>query len=62
MANPAERIKRLSQLERFLSRGDGPALLPAAGGLAEIFAARIVRFERLSGRLLKVQWLVRRGK
>ncbi len=34
-------------------------MLPAAVGLAEVFSARIVRFERLSGRQLQTHWLVR---
>ncbi|HXF49461.1 MAG TPA: GAF domain-containing protein [Verrucomicrobiae bacterium] len=60
--SPAERLKKLSQLERFLSKNDGPAMLPAAVGLAEIYAARMVRFERAAGRQLEAQWLVRGEK
>ena len=60
--SPAERIKKLSQLERFLSREGMPVLLPAAIGLLEIYSARVVRFERLSGKQLETQWLVRGEK
>ncbi|HEU4436073.1 MAG TPA: hypothetical protein VFR89_01320, partial [candidate division Zixibacteria bacterium] len=60
--SPAERIKKLSQLERFLSREGMPVLLPAAIGLLEVYSACVVRFERLSGKQLETQWLVRGEK
>lgn len=57
--SPTERIKKLSQLDRFLSREEGTVLLPAAAGLAAVFSVRIVRFERLSDQQVDVHWLSR---
>ncbi len=57
--SPAERLKKLSQLEALLSREGSPILLSAAVGLLEVYSVRLVRFERLSGRQVETDWLVR---